>query len=180
MNTSRAYTIAFVGLKPGVHVFKYDINDQFFERYKTQDFVNCNAQVTVNFEKNTSFFLLKFDIAGTVDAVCDRCANLLVVQLWDEFSLIVKMVEEPETFNENEEDPDIYYIGFNDSLLDLSDWIYEFINLSIPTQKLCGDDENGHSKCNPEVLAKLAQMNINQSNIQNDIWKNLPQIDDTK
>jgi uncharacterized metal-binding protein YceD (DUF177 family) len=38
--------------------------------------------------------------------------------------------------NEQEEDPDVYYISRSESHLHLAEWIYEFINLSIPMQGL--------------------------------------------
>ena len=74
---------------------------------------------------------------------CDRCGNPLTLQLWDEFKVMVKLVDNPEEMNEQEEDPDVYYINRGESHLHLADWIYEFINLSIPLQKMCPPDENG-------------------------------------
>ena len=102
--------------------------------------------------------LLKFDVDGKVEVICDRCGNNLPLQLWDEFNIVVKMVEDPEVMNEQEEDPDVYYIGRNESHLSVQDWIYEFINLSIPMQKMCKEDEIGGPQCNKEVLEKLKKM----------------------
>ncbi len=36
-----------------------------------------------------------------------------------------------------------------------ADWIYEFINLSIPMQRMCTVEEMGGPHCNKEVLAML-------------------------
>ena len=81
------------------------------------------------------------------------------------------------TPNEQEDDPDVYYIGRGESHLNVADWIYEFINLSIPMQRKCGEDENGQSKCNPEVIEKLKKMEeeakVSQSNV---VWKGLDQF----
>ncbi len=46
---------------------------------------------------------LKFDVDGRADVNCDRCGNGLPMQLWDEFNIIVKIVEEPDQMNETEE-----------------------------------------------------------------------------
>ncbi|HXL58334.1 MAG TPA: hypothetical protein VN958_18860, partial [Chitinophagaceae bacterium] len=108
MNHRRAYEIAFVGLKPGLHEFDYQIDDKFFVHYGEQDFSNCKAVVKLQLEKNNSFMLLRFDIDGEVDVNCDRCGNKLTLQLWDEFKITVKMVDDPEIMNEQEEDPDVY------------------------------------------------------------------------
>lgn len=178
MNNRRAYEIAYVGLKPGVHNFEYKVEDTFFEDYGLQDFENCHAAVKLSLEKNASLLLLKFDVSGSVDVICDRCANTITKDLWDEFDMVVKMVENPEEMNDQEEDPDIYYIGYQESHLYLADWIFEFVNLSIPTQRFCGEDEQGKSKCNPEVLKKLDQMKTGavHPNSSSNVWKGLDKL----
>lgn len=173
MSNRRAFEIAFVGLKPGVHHFEYSINDKFFENYGEQDFSNCSATVKLALEKNSGFMMLKFDVDGKVEVNCDRCGNSLPLQLWDEFKLIVKMVEDPGVMNEQEEDPDVYYISRTESHLYVGDWIYEFINLSIPMQKMCSQGEMGGPQCNAEVLEKLRKMEEDAGKDNNPIWKGL-------
>ncbi len=56
----RNFDIAFVGLKPGIHEFEYDINDKFFEDYQEQDFRDCIAKVKLTLDKKIGFMLLKF------------------------------------------------------------------------------------------------------------------------
>ncbi len=177
MSHRREYEIAFVGLKPGIHVYEYRVDDKFFIPYGEQDFRNCVADIKLSLDKKTGFMQLRFDIDGAVEANCDRCGNSLPLQLWDEFNIIVKIVDEPDAMNEQEEDPDVYYISRSESHLYLSDWIYEFINLSIPLQKVCGEDEQGKSKCNPEVLEKLKKMEEDvKKDSSNTVWKGLEQF----
>jgi uncharacterized metal-binding protein YceD (DUF177 family) len=161
MNQSREFDIAFVGLKPGIHVFEYKVDNKFFAAYGEQDFTSCEASIKLSLEKNNGFMLLKFDIDGKADVTCDRCGNNLTKQLWDEFNIIVKMVENPDVMNEQEEDPDIYYISRGESHLHVADWLFEFVNLSIPLQKICDENEFGESQCNKEVIAQLKQMEEN-------------------
>ena len=85
--------------------------------YGEQDFSNCKAHVKLQLEKHSSFMLLRFDIGGTVEVNCDRCGNKLTLQLWDEFKITIKMVDEPEIMNDQEEDPDVYYISKGESHL---------------------------------------------------------------
>jgi uncharacterized metal-binding protein YceD (DUF177 family) len=172
MNYRRAYEIAFVGLKPGIHEFNYELDDSFFVPYGVQDFTNCKATIKVQLEKQNSVMLLKFDVDGQIDVICDRCGNNLTLQLWDEFKVVVKMVDNPHQMNENEEDPDIYYISKGEGYLYLADWMYEFINLSIPLQKMCADNEKGGSKCNIEVLKKLNGIEEANKNAAS-LWKGL-------
>ena len=176
MSHRREYEIAFVGLKPGEHHFTYDITEKFFEPFQEQDFTNCQTTVKLRLEKNNGFMMLKFDLDGKVEVVCDRCGNNLPMQLWDEFNIIVKMAEEPEVMNDREEDPDVYYISKSESHINVADWIYEFINLSIPMQKMCKEDEIGGPQCNSEVLDKLKKMDEEAKVDSNAIWKGLDQF----
>lgn len=173
MNSRREFEIAFVGLKPGVHEYQYEITDKFFDAYKEQDFSNCAASVKLYLDKQIGFMMLKFEVGGSVEVSCDRCGNDLPLNLWDEFNVIVKLVENPDEMNEKGEDPDIYYISKTESHLFVGDWIYEFINLSIPLQRMCGEDEMGGPHCNKEVLEMLKKMNTGNDKTNNPIWKDL-------
>lgn len=172
MSSRRNYDIAFVGLKPGIHEFSYDIDDKFFVDYQEQDFRNCVANIKLTLDKNNGFMMLKFEVGGKLEVTCDRCGNGLPLELWDEFNLVVKMVDNPEEMNDQEEDPDIYYISKGESHLHIADWIYEFVNLSIPMQRMCAPDQIGGSTCNPEVLAMLAKMG-SENKSSNPLWKGL-------
>jgi len=177
MGHRRDYEIAFVGLKPGLHEYNYEIKDSFFEKFQQQDFKNCQANVKLTFEKNNSFMLLKFEIGGSLQVICDRCNSDLPLELWDEFNMTVKLVEEPELMNEQEEDPDVYYIGRNESHIDVADWIYEFINLSIPMLKACSFEKMDGPYCNPSAREALKKMDTQEpGKTENPIWKGLDQF----
>jgi uncharacterized metal-binding protein YceD (DUF177 family) len=178
MNSRRNYDIAFVGLKPGNHEFEYTIDDKFFIEYQEQDFRNCTAHVKLALEKQNGFMLLKFEIGGKLEVTCDRCGNNLPLELWDEFNLVIKMVDEPDVMNEQEEDPDVYYISKGESHLHIADWIYEFINLSIPMQRMCSEDEIGGPHCNKEVLAMLKKLEEQDKPSNNPLWKGLEKFKD--
>jgi uncharacterized metal-binding protein YceD (DUF177 family) len=158
MGNRREFEIAFVGLKPGVHEFKYEVDNRFFANYSQADFTDCQANIILKLEKNTSFMMLKFEIGGTVNVICDRCGNTLTMDLWDEFNMVIKPVENPDEMNESEEDPDIFYISRTESHLHVADWIYEFVSLSIPMQRMCDEQEMGGPQCNKEILAMLKKM----------------------
>ena len=179
MSRRRDFEIAFVGLKPGVHEFNYSIDDSFFEAFQQQDFANCKAQVKLSLDKKTSFMLMKFEIGGILEVNCDRCNSRLPLELWDEFNITVKMVEEPEIMNEQEDDPDVYYIGRQESHLDVANWVYEFINLSIPMQKVCSYEKMDGPYCNPEAREMLKRLEAEEeADKQNPIWKGLEKFKD--
>ena len=179
MSSRREYEIAFVGLKPGTHVFEYTVTDSFFDDFQEQDFKNCNANIKLILEKGTSSFLrLRFEVGGLLEVICDRCSNNLPLQLFDEFSMTVKMVEEPEVMNDQEEDPDVFYISKGESHLDVKAWIYEFINLSIPMQKTCSFENMDGPHCNPAARALLQEMKAPENRQANPVWKGLEKFKD--
>ena len=177
MKALRQFDIAFVGLPPGEHTFEYQITDSFFENYGPQDFNNCNATVKLLLDKKNNFFLLKFEIGGTITVNCDRCGQPFELQLWDDFEHVVKMVNNPEELNE-EDDTDVSFISLTESHLNVADWIYEFINLSIPMQRLHPVDSTGKSGCDPKILEMLDQMNQQGNESGNPIWKDLDKFRD--
>ena len=123
--------------------------------------------------------LLKFELGGTMEVTCDRCNSNLPLELWDEFNITVKMVEEPDLMNEQEEDPDMYYIAQGESHIDVANWIYEFINLSIPMQKACSFDDMSGPHCNKTALDVLKKLEPEKKKTEgNPIWKGLEKFKD--
>lgn len=175
----REFQIAYVGLKPGIHEFAYEVDDSFFDAFQAPDFRKCRAQVKLLLDKQNGFLRLTFEIGGKLEVTCDRCNSNLPLELWDEFRITVKMVEEPEAMNEQEEDPDVYYISRTESHLDVAAWVYEFINLSLPLQKSCGAEEMDSPYCNPQARAWLKSTDAPPpDDTENPIWKGLDRFKD--
>jgi hypothetical protein len=56
MDRFRNYDIAFSGLKTGKHDFKFEINQEFFDLFETeQEFFNPKIDVDVHLDKHTTF-----------------------------------------------------------------------------------------------------------------------------
>ena len=177
MNSKREFEIPFVGLKPGIHEFNYEVDDKFFVEKGSTDFTNCNASIKLSLDKKSSFMLLKFEIGGKANVTCDRCGNPLPMDIWDEFNMLVKLVENADEMNNQEEDPDVFYISCTDSHVDVANWIYEFVLLSFPIQKTCSEQEMNGPLCNKEVLEKLRMMEVKEQEANsNQIWKGLEQF----
>ena len=174
MGQNRTFEIPFVGLTAGEHLFEYHIEDKFFVDFGPQEFDHCDTHIKLKLDKHQGFMQLHFDVDGMVDTQCDRCGNPLTVQLWDEFNLIIKLVDEPDALNSQEEDPDIYYIDRNESHFSVASWIYEFITLSFPLQHICKVNEKGESTCNQKALAELEKlMSAPLENKNENVWKGL-------
>lgn len=172
MKYNREFEIAWQGLKPGVHVYEYELDDKLFDgREVERDFSDLDAQVTLKFDKKTNFFMCHFDIDGSVTASCDRCGKNFKLRLWDEFDLIIKLTG-TEDAEEIDEDADVVYISRSETVLNIRDWLYEFVMLSIPLQKVHPDDADGKPGCDPKVLELLDKLTETEE-VKNDIWKGL-------
>jgi len=174
----RDYDIAFVGLKPGTSEFDFELGNLFFEQEKPTYFTDIQATVKLKLEKNSGFMQLKFEVGGSVDVLCNRCGNPLKIDLWDDFEMLVKLVDNPEEMNDNNDDPDVFFISRTESHLNVKDWLFEFTILSIPAYPECGEDEEGNSKCNQEVLQMLEKLKDNEEKDTNTIWKGLDKFKD--
>ncbi|MBL7753323.1 MAG: DUF177 domain-containing protein [Chitinophagaceae bacterium] len=155
MKHNREYEIAFVGLKPGIHVFQYAVDSKFFDQFGDVEFSEPQIQIKLTLDKKSGIFLLHFDINGSLILPCDRCGDDFRFELWDEFDLVVKQIDDELVSAKSEEDAEVAYIGRSESLLDVSTWIYEFVQLSIPMQHIHPDSGDGKSNCNPEALKYL-------------------------
>ena len=82
--------------------------------------------------------------------------------------------------NNNEEDPDVFYISRTESHLHLAEWIYEFVLLSVPNQRMCGEEEIGGPQCNKEILAMLNKMKSGTVENNNPFQKGLEKFKKNK
>ncbi len=173
MKHNREYEIAWQGLKPGVHTYQYLLDDKFMTEFEGErDFKDLDAQITLRFDKKTNFFICHFDVDGSVTAVCDRCGGDFKLRLWDEFDLVIKLTGTEEAEEIDDED-DVVFIPRSETVIDISSWLYEFVMLSMPLQKIHPDKPDGSSGCDENALKLLNQLSEPGDTAKNDIWKGL-------
>ncbi len=173
MKHNREFEIAWQGLKPGPHTYVYDIDDRFMkEREVSEDFTNWNARITLVFDKHENFFMLKFDVDGKVTVPCDRCGDNFELRLWDEFNLVIKLTGGDEGEKPEDED-DVVFIPRSETVIDISNWLYEFLMLSVPLQHIHADKEDGSPGCNEEALKLLDSLADSEEKAANPLWKGL-------
>lgn len=173
MKHNREFEIAWQGLKPGEHIFQYEIDDRFMHEHGEADeeVKQLNAQIKLRFDKQTNFFMLHFDVGGSVTVPCDRCGDEFQLQLWDEFDLLIKLAGEDA--EEMDEESDVVFIARSETVIDISNWLYEFVMLSIPLQRIHPDAE-GKPQCNQQALSLLDQLEPEPDDKPaNEIWKGL-------
>lgn len=173
MPTRKDYIIQFVGLSIGQHEFVFDIQDTFFEALDYSEIKQGNIKVGLTLLKQSTMMVLHFKISGTVKQDCDRCTAPLDLPIDGNYKLIVK-VGGSDTGNE---DDDIITIAANEHELDLSQYIYEYIALSLPIKRVHLDDKKGKSTCDKEMLKKLEHFLVEEDKEEIDPrWNQLKNI----
>ncbi|MFC2152180.1 DUF177 domain-containing protein [Bacteroidota bacterium] len=150
MDQLSKYRIVYQGLSEGTHEFEFEIDDMFFDSLEYSDIKKGDLKVTVLLNKKSTFLELYFQIEGFIELTCDRCLDQYNQQIEYNGKLYVKFSE-----NEDELAEDIICLLPTDHELDISHYIYESINLSIPLKRVHPDDKEGSITCNPEMLEKL-------------------------
>ena len=150
MDQLSKYRIVYQGLSEGLYEFDFEIDDLFFEGLEYSDIKKGGLKVKVYLNKKSTFLELDFQIDGYVELICDRCLDEYKQPVNYEGKLYVKFSEK-----EDELADDVICLLPTDNELDISHYIYESINLSIPLKRVHPDDENGNGTCNPEMLEKL-------------------------
>lgn len=143
------YSIHFKGLKVGKHSFNFEVDSKFFEAFEEGEIKQGKLQADVILTKQSQMLDFKVSISGIVEVVCDRCLDNFDLPITYEGSLFVKFGEE-----KGEEGEEIIVLTNDDSEVNLAQYIYESICLSLPIQRYHG--MNGlKGKCNKEMIAKL-------------------------
>jgi hypothetical protein len=174
----RRYTIAFKGLAQGTHRFEFQVDDAFWAAHPEGEIRGGEVNVEVVLEKGAAgvgsargagsaggvgsaagAMRLEVAMRGSVVVMCDRCLEDCELPVSYGEKLAVKFsngVEEGgvDWLNERSEG-DILWLNPGDGELDLEQYIYESIVLSLPLQRVHPEDVHGQPLCNPAMLGRF-------------------------
>lgn len=170
MSYLKDFIIPFEGLSIGNHEFVFDVNQLFFEEIAYSEFKNGAVRVKLDLEKQDNMLILLFNISGVIEVLCDRCAEEFNYPIQGDQQLLVQFGDQ---FVEERED--LIIIPRGDYEINLAPYIYEYICLLLPIQKIHPDDKSGKSTCNAEMLEKLKELSfsIKQNDPRWDVLKKL-------
>ena len=151
MNKTKQYLIPFVGLKLGKHHFEYQISNAFFEIFDYDEFENSDIKVNVVLEKKSTMLELIFKHQGTVNVPCDLTSEDFDLPIEGEMKLIVRFGDAYN--NDNEE---LLILPFGEFEVDISQYIYEMIALSVPLRRVHPGVKDGSLKT--EALERLQEL----------------------
>lgn len=155
MSKTKEYTIPFVGLKLGKHKFEYQISNAFFEIFDYNEFQNSDIKVNVVLDKQSNLLELNFKHEGTINVPCDLTSEDFDLSIKGKLKLIVRF---GETFNNDNEE--LLILPFGEFEIDIAQYIYEMIILSIPLKRIHPGIKDG--SLNTEALTKLKELTIKE------------------
>ena len=145
MEVNKQYSVAYKGLKNSSFDFIFEVDDALFVAYESKEIMGGNCRVEATMFKGESQLEFDFTITGEVTCECDRCLEPCQVPIDYEGHLIVRISDE-----EGEYDGEVMWLNPAENEVDLTQYIYESIVLSLPYQRVHPEGE-----CNPDMLARF-------------------------
>lgn len=151
MNIQKDFLIPFVGLKLGKHQFDYQIDKKFFEGFEFDEYNDVDIKVELVLDKKSTMLELAFKHKGTVNVPCDLTGEEFDLPIKGKLNLIVQF---GDAFNnENEE---LLILPHGEFQVDVAQYIYEMIVLSVPSKRVHPGVKDGTLKT--EAIEKLNEL----------------------
>ena len=174
MRSQNDFNIEFVGLKLGFHNFDFEINDTFFKDFKYADFSQAKVDINVDLEKKTTLLKLKISAKGDVMVNCDLTNEPFKLDVENCIDLVVKFGSEF-----NDEDDEILIVPHGEYKINVAQYIYELIVLSIPAKRIHPGVIDGSLKS--EILNILEDLKPNEKKSKVDPrWEKLKELTNKK
>ncbi|MCS6821130.1 MAG: DUF177 domain-containing protein [Microscillaceae bacterium] len=127
-----AYNIQIAALQNKQYQFEFEIQDKFFNLFEYAPVQKGNLVAQIDLDKSNQMLQLYFTIKGKVSLTCDRSL--------EEFDYPIELIKQRIIFklgNRNEViSHEIEMIDASTSVINVAQYIYEFIILEIPIKKL--------------------------------------------
>lgn len=149
------FLIPFAGLKLGKHQFEFQIGKSFFEDFNFDEYDDVQVKVNVILEKKSTLLELTFKHQGTVNVLCDLTGEPFDLPIKGKINLLVKFGEEFN--NDNEE---LLILPHGEHQLDVKQYIYEMIVLSVPQKKVHPGVKDGSLQT--PALEKLKSLSVGE------------------
>jgi len=153
MKGLKPYTIQYVGLKEGEHTFEYIITKSFFDLFEFDDFNQSNVKTHLLLTKKSTLMEFDFKIDGVVNVNCDITNEPYDQSVNGDYELVVKFGHE---FNDDFED--ILVLPYGEFEINIAQYIYELIVLSMPNKRVHPGVIDGTLKS--DILDKLEELSI--------------------
>ncbi|MFM9825605.1 YceD family protein [Flavobacterium sp.] len=166
MDKTKEYLIPFIGLKLGKHHFEYQIVNTFFQNFEYLEFKNSNIKVNVVLEKKSTLLELAFKHKGTINVPCDMTNEDFDLPIKGNMNMIVRFGDDFN--NDNEE---LLIIPHGEFQINIAQYIYEMIVLSIPLRRIHPGIKDG--SLDTEALRILKELTVKELKEENTKEENI-------
>ncbi len=156
----KTFDILFVGLKLGKHQFDYEIDNTLFEKFGFEEFNKASLQVTAILDKRSTLMDLHLEAVGSVNVDCDVTNIPFDLPIATQMDLVVKFGEEF-----NDENEVLLILPHGEYRLNIAQYVYEMIVLSLPAKRIHPGVEDGTLES--EVLDKLRELSVDEPDEEN-------------
>ena len=99
MEETKRYTIAYRGLRSGLHDFHFKVDGGLFRAFGSTEIKDGDCDVSVALERGESMLTLDVNVDGSVVVECDRCLEDCNVPIHYEGQLLVKFSDEVHEYD---------------------------------------------------------------------------------
>ena len=146
MSKLEQFKLDLKGMAEGDNAFSFTLDDSFFEAVEAPAVNHGHVDETLTVRRNGDVFDLDFHTSGVVTVQCDRCLDDMDQPIESDYHLVAKFGEDYS------EDDDLITVAENEGILDVSWFIYQFIELAIPLRHV-----HAPGKCNPAMMKVLEE-----------------------
>lgn len=115
----------------------FKIDNSFFSFFTNTEVLDANCVVDIEVKKGLSAIKIDVDIKGSIVVACDRCLADAEFPLEYNSVLLVKLSDSVEdSYWDNDSEDDILWINESVAEVDLRQYIYDSIILSLPLQRI--------------------------------------------
>ncbi len=151
------YIVNFKALKQGEHIFNFDVDNDFFAEFKESEISRADVSVNLVMQRHSNMLELHFSMEGEVEVACDRCLDRFFIPIIYNGVLFVRL---SDGILEEEKVDDVWYINSNEQELELAQYIYESICLSLPIQRYHGILSTSEEDCDKGMMERLNSMSV--------------------
>ena len=160
MSKVEGFSVKFIGLKEGTHNFQFPLSKSFFETFKYSEFNSADINVDLVLVKKSTIIELSLKGTGSVNINCTLTNEPFDYQINSKLNLLVKFGD-----SYDDENDELLVLPHGSHSIDLDQYFYEMIVLSMPIRNVHPDVENG--TIDSEILNRLKEFDINKEKNSN-------------
>lgn len=171
MSNLEQFKIDLKSLNEGDRAFEFDLDNAYFEAIDAPVVRRGRLHTSLSIRYIKGCYELDFHTRGTVVLPCDLCLDDMDQEVDTEDHMVVKFGEG------NSDDDDLIVVPEREGVLDISWFIYEFIDLSVPIKHV-----HAPGKCNAVMTKKLQELSATRSSLEdgeepvNPCWAGLEKL----